>query len=149
MKPLFLWPLRLLLGGLFVWAGLLKLADPNQFALEIANYRLLPQAAPLLAAAIPSTELLLGLGLLALPERWRRASALGLLFLLLLFTAAVTQAVLRGIDVSCGCFGGRSDTVSWLTVGRDLLLLAAAGLAALPDRRAGKAAPGLLPPPGC
>jgi len=45
--------------------------------------------------------------------------------LLLAFNAFLAQALLRGIDLRCGCFGG-DEPASWWTVGRDLLMLAAA-----------------------
>jgi putative oxidoreductase len=47
--------------------------------------------------------------------------------LLVVFTLAVTQAVVRGINVDCGCFGGAaSGPVTGWTIARDVGLLAAA-----------------------
>jgi uncharacterized membrane protein YphA (DoxX/SURF4 family) len=119
--------LRVALGALFVYAGVLKLPDPTGFATEITNYRFLPELAPWLAATVPSIEIALGLTLIFAPKLWRRAAALAAGGLLAVFTIAVTQVVARGINVSCGCFGGNSGPVTLLTVGRDLALLAAAG----------------------
>ena len=118
--------LRLLLGGLFIYAGVLKLPDPTGFATEITNYRFMPELAPFIAATVPTIEIVLGLVLIAAPVRWRRASALSLFGLIAAFTVAVGQVVARGINVSCGCFGGNSGPITLLTVGRDLLLLGAA-----------------------
>jgi hypothetical protein len=42
------------------------------------------------------------------------------------FTVAVAQVTVRGINVSCGCFGGDSGPITIATVARDLGLLAAA-----------------------
>jgi hypothetical protein len=59
---------------------------------------------------------------------------------MLVFTAAVTSAVVRGINISCGCFGAGSSPVTLATVARDVILLAASlGLLALaqaPDKGA-------------
>ena len=52
--------MRLGLGGLFVYAGVAKLGDPTQFAIEIGNYRLLEGMAPYLAVILPSIEIVLG-----------------------------------------------------------------------------------------
>jgi uncharacterized membrane protein YphA (DoxX/SURF4 family) len=125
-RELFDWALRLGLGGLFIVAGVLKLRDPTEFAIEVTNYRLFPLLAPWLAVTLPPVEIVLGCALVFLPRDWRRASALAMAALLVAFTVAVTQAVGRGINVDCGCFGGGSGPVTWLTVARDLALLAAA-----------------------
>jgi putative oxidoreductase len=117
---------RIGLGILFVVAGAAKVRAPSAFAIEIVNYRFLPELAPYLAVALPPLEILTGLTLVAAPAVWRRAAAVCATGLLLMFTVAVTSAVARGMDISCGCFGGASESVTWLTVLRDLLLLAAA-----------------------
>jgi putative oxidoreductase len=121
--------LRLGLGALFVVAGALKWRDPSGFAQEIANYRLLPDLAVSLAIVLPGIEVLAGAALLAGPLPWRRAGAGAIMVITAAFTVAVFSAVVRGLDISCGCFGAGSGRVSWLTVARNLALLAsAAGL---------------------
>jgi len=117
--------LRFCLGGLFVYTGVIKLADPTAFALEIHNYQLFPALAPLLAAALPAVELAIGAALLAGTRPWLRAGALASAALMAVFTVAVGSAVARGINISCGCFGAGSGPVTPLTVARDVLLLAA------------------------
>jgi uncharacterized membrane protein YphA (DoxX/SURF4 family) len=121
--------LRMGLGALFLVAGGLKLRDPVGFATEISNYHLLPAAAPWLAATLPAVELVVGLTLLIGTRTWLRAAALCTIGLMAVFTVAVTQVVARGINVSCGCFGGGdSGPVTLATVARDVVLLAAAVL---------------------
>jgi uncharacterized membrane protein YphA (DoxX/SURF4 family) len=120
-----LWSVRVALAGLFVYAGATKIIDPNAFALEIARYELLPELANYAAAALPATELVLGLGMLALPVTWRRSAALGALVLLLAFTFAAASAIVRGLDIECGCFGSGSSPITWLTLLRDLALVGA------------------------
>jgi hypothetical protein len=118
------WLLRIGLGAVLAYAGVLKLLEPAAFAEDIQNYRLLPDAwAGPLALGLPVLELVIAVGLL-LPSHVSGAGLLsGLLFTT--FALAMTQAKLRGIDLECGCFGGTSR-VSWLTVALDLGL---AGLA--------------------
>ena len=118
--------MRLGLGGLFVLAGVLKLAQPTAFATEIVNYRFLPELAPYLAATLPAIEIALGVALVAAPVQWRRAAALAMAGMLAVFTVAVGQVVARGINIDCGCFGGGSGPVTAWTVFRDIALLGAA-----------------------
>lgn len=120
------WILRFALGALLAYAGAVKLGHPADFATEIANYHLVPSLAPWLAVTLPGIELTLGLALAFAPREWLRSAALAAAGLLAVFTVAVTQVVARGINVSCGCFGGASGPVTVATVGRDLALLAAA-----------------------
>jgi uncharacterized membrane protein YphA (DoxX/SURF4 family) len=129
--------LRVALGGLFVWAGFTKLGDPARFATDIANYRMFPSLAPLMAVTFPPIEIVLGLALVAAPRLWRRAAALAVAALMALFTVAVAQAVARGINVDCGCFGGSvSGPVTIWTVARDVALTLAAAALAVVERSA-------------
>jgi putative oxidoreductase len=132
--------LRLGLGALFLLAGALKWRDPAGFAQEIANYHLFPGLAPYLAVVLPAVEITAGLALLAAPLSWRRAAAAALVLVTATFTVAVVSAVVRGLDISCGCFGAGSGRVTWLTVVRNLTLLGAAGWLAWAWGRAERAA---------
>jgi uncharacterized membrane protein YphA (DoxX/SURF4 family) len=131
MKAAFALVLRLVVAGLLVVAGALKLRAPVAFATEIANYQLLPAVAPYLAATLPVAELVVGLTLLAAPAAWRRAAALGALALFAAFTVAVASAYFRRINIDCGCFGTGGGSITALTLARNLaLMLAAAALLA-------------------
>jgi hypothetical protein len=131
------WILRLGLGGLFIVTGLLKLRDPLGFATAIANYQLFPALAGLLAVTLPTIEIVVGVAVVAAPPRWRCGAAVAIGLLLLLFTAAATFALGKGIDISCGCFGSdRGGRIGPLTLLRDLgLVLAAGAVIALELRR--------------
>jgi len=126
--------LRLALGALLVLAGVLKLRDPTAFATEIANYQLLPGGAALLAAVLPSIEVVVGTGLIVLPRAWRRAAAGAALTLFVMFTGAVASAYFRRINIDCGCFGTGGGPISALTLLRNLTLIAAAALLLRLDR---------------
>jgi putative oxidoreductase len=135
MKRAIGWALRLGLGGLFLVTGALKLRDPPAFATAVANYQLWPQLAGLLAASLPATEVVVGLSLLVLPRPWRRAAAVAAALMMVVFTIAAGSAVVRHIDISCGCFGAESGRIDVLTIARDLALLAGAvGLVVLEAR---------------
>lgn len=115
---------RLLLGALYLWSGAAKVRDLHAFAEEVANYQLLPGGlVPWFAATLPGIELLVGA--LLVMGVWTRASALLASALLGVFVVALTQALARGINLRCGCFGG-SDVATWGTVLRDVVLLAPA-----------------------
>ena len=134
MKRLVLLVLRVGLGGLFILAGALKVGDPAAFATSIANYRLWPALAPYLAAALPATEIFCGLVLILAPSLWRRAAALAIGGLSIVFLIGAISALARGIDVACGCFGGAEESISSWTVVRDLGLIATAAILVRFDR---------------
>jgi len=99
--------LELLLGGFFVYAGALKAWDPAAFAADVSNYRILgPVLSGMMAVYLPWLELLAGGALLA--RRARTAALWIVLGLSLCFCAALGSALLRGLDISCGCLGGGS-----------------------------------------
>ncbi len=128
MKDRILATTRIALGGLFVYAAFAKIPDMAAFAGEIANYRAFPApAVPLLGSWVVGLELFAGLALLV--GIAARGAALVVSGLLVVFVAALSQALLRGIDLRCGCFG-EAELASWWTVARDLAMLAG-GLAVL------------------
>lgn len=116
--------LRLLFGGIFIYAGWMKARDPGLFLLDIRSFDLLPDPyAAWLAMGLPWLEILAGLAVCTGVGR-----AGGLLVLngcLAVFLAAIFWAVYRGIDVQCGCFGSSAGSSDWVSlIVRDFLLLA-------------------------
>ncbi len=100
--------MRLLLGGIFVWASLYKILDPAVFAGVIANYQLLPDALVNgFAVTLPWLELLLGCFLIF--GVWLPGAVVLINLLLLVFLGALLFNVARGLDIHCGCF--TSDTI--------------------------------------
>lgn len=113
---------RLILGGLFLYAGWLKAADVTGFARDVAGYQLLPYALNyLVAATLPYVEILAGL--LLVLGRNVRGAALLLAVLTLIFVGALASAVWRGLNIDCGCFGSAGATPPWLALLRDGILL--------------------------
>ncbi|MGW8188564.1 MAG: MauE/DoxX family redox-associated membrane protein [Desulfobacterales bacterium] len=123
------WPvlgLRIFLGGVFVWAGWVKIDDPQGFAAIIGNYQLLP--GPLvnpLAVLLPWLEVLCGV--LLVTGAWVDGSLLIVNALMVVFMAALVSTWIRGIDVDCGCFSVETteNGADYLTdILRDAVLLA-------------------------
>jgi putative oxidoreductase len=119
----FLLASRLIVGVIFVAAGVLKLNSPLALADSIASFQLLPaKLINLLALALPPLEIVLG-ALLVIGWKLRPVS-FGTLTLCAIFFVALSQALFRGIEVDCGCFGGGAPSVwkTWMSLGRDVLL---------------------------
>jgi uncharacterized membrane protein YphA (DoxX/SURF4 family) len=115
---------RLVLGGIFIYASLNKIAHPVEFAKIIANYAILPDFLVTLSALVlPWVEMVAGLCLVV--GLWPRSSALLLSLLLLLFMAALGINALRGVSLSCGCFSTTAADTEKATILilRDLLIL--------------------------
>ena len=105
----------------FGYAAITKFFDMRTFAEEVANYQILPASAVSPAAAsVVGVETLAAL-LLLVGLRVRAAAGVSLA-LLLVFIAALTQALTRQIDLRCGCFGG-VEPATWFTVWRDAAFL--------------------------
>ena len=116
---------RLLLGGVFVWAGAVKALDVLAFAGQVAAYQLLPYAWNYaVAATLPYVELLAG-ALLLMNLKARPATLL-LAALNALFIVVLASVLARGLNIDCGCFGPDAGTTPLQALGRDLLLLALA-----------------------
>ena len=122
LKEIVLALLRVGLGALFAWEALTKIPNMELFAEETANYRLLPAAlVPAFTVCLLGVEILAG-GLLVAGLAVRAAAAMtGLM--LVAFIVALSQALLRGINLQCGCFGG-TELATWGTVARDVVMLA-------------------------
>jgi uncharacterized membrane protein YphA (DoxX/SURF4 family) len=118
--------LRYLLGFIFIYAAIEKIAVPEEFAKAIMNYRILPlPTVNMMAIVIPWVELLAGLGLIAGVSI--RSNALLILSMLLVFFVAIAIALIRGLDISCGCFGTASvSKVGWARLGEDAAMIVGA-----------------------
>jgi len=113
---------RLVLGGLFIYAGVVKVLDPLDFAQNIRNYRLVGQSLSFIAAIVlPWLEILAGVALAA--GSWKRASALIISGLLVFFILLTLVTIARGLDVDCGCFGALSRKSGFGVILEDLGML--------------------------
>lgn len=120
-RRLVIWIGRLVLGGIFMYAGYSKLFYPNrnfwpwlflkfsinmnisQFAAQVDAFKLLPPGGvQFVAHTLPFTEIILGLLVLL---GWRlRIWAPLLTAIMLGFFSVVLRAYLLHMDINCGCF---------------------------------------------
>ncbi len=117
--------LDFVIGGIFIYAGVLKAIEPVRFASDIENYHIVPWPLGVgLAFYLPWLEIFCGLALVA--RRLYPGAVTILIALNLLFIGATLAAKLRGIDVSCGCFGSASNNLGFTShLALDLAILAA------------------------
>jgi putative oxidoreductase len=95
--------LRLLLGLTFLFACIDKMSDPTGFARAIANYKLVSGSLTILVATVlPWIEFLCALAVLS--GFYFRGGSMLLFLMLCAFTLAVLTGLIRGLDISCGCF---------------------------------------------
>jgi uncharacterized membrane protein YphA (DoxX/SURF4 family) len=122
--PLIVSLLRVALGAVFIVASLDKIQNPEAFATNIANYRILPYIfINGIAIVLPWLEVLTGAVLVL--GVWTKASTVIVSGLLLAFSIAISQALARGLDISCGCFTTNpvAERMSWWTLIWDLIWL--------------------------
>lgn len=95
--------LRLLLGGLFIYASWDKILHPAAFAQIIANYQILPsQLVSPAAVILPWIEALCGLALIT--GLFARGAVVIVTALMTIFIGALLFNLARGLDINCGCF---------------------------------------------
>jgi len=96
---------RLILGGVLLAAGLLKVTHPAKSAMAVRAYEVLPVTfANFLGYALPWIEV--GIALLLILGVAVKPAALSGGLLMFLFIVAIAQAWARGLTIDCGCFGG-------------------------------------------
>ena len=126
---------RIVLGGIFAYAGYAKIFLPNQllwplfalkfsisvnlsnFATQVESYKLLsPAGVTFVSHTLPFAEIILGLLLVI---GWRlRIWATIVTFIMLGFFTVVTRAYLLHMDINCGCFA-TPEPLTIKTVFRD------------------------------
>lgn len=131
---------RLVVGGVWIVAGALKLPDPAASVRAVRAYDLLPETVvPTVGHLLPVVEVVVGLCLvLGLLVRFS-----GVLSVLLFaaFVVGIASAWHRGLQIDCGCFGGggyaegATDDYPWEIARDSALLVASAWLAWRPRTR--------------
>ena len=117
--------LDFVLAGIFIYAGALKAIDPVQFASDIDNFKILPWPVSVaLGFYLPWLEIFCAL---ALVFRFLYRGAVSILMVLIVtFTLATIAAKVRGLDITCGCFGHVSQNWSFPShLATNLAILAA------------------------
>jgi uncharacterized membrane protein YphA (DoxX/SURF4 family) len=142
LRRAIIWIGRLILGGIFVYAGYSKLFLPNfipwplfalrfslstnlsNFAVQVESYKLLSAGGvSFVAHTLPFAEVILGLLLLI---GWQLRIWASLITLIMLgFLGVVSRAYLLHMNINCGCFA-TPEPLTGMTVVRDGALVALA-----------------------
>src|SRR6266480_3589266 len=102
----------LVVGGIFIYAGVIKALDPVQFANDIDNYKTLPWFVSVrMAFYLPWLEIFCGLAVIF--RFLYRGGLSTLTALISVFIGATIAAKMRGLDITCGCFGHASKNWSF------------------------------------
>ena len=120
---------RLLLGAIWIWASLSKLAHPLRFVQAVRAYEMTPEwLSQAIGYGLPVLEFCLGVVLVVGVTVRIAAATSGAL--LIVFLIGVLSAWGRGLSIDCGCFGGGGQVANpsyLLDALRDLGLLVVAG----------------------
>ena len=96
---------RLVVGGVWIYAGAIKLPDPDESVNAVRAYELLPgDTAVTVGHLLPILEVVVG-AMLVLGVLVRGAAAVSAL-LFVAFIVGIVSVWARGIEIDCGCFGG-------------------------------------------
>ncbi len=126
---------RLLVGGVWLVAGWVKVSDPAASVRAVRAYQILPEAAvPAVGHGLPVLEMCIGL--LLIIGLSQRLAAFGSVLLFAAFIVGISAAWARGLQIECGCFGGggaggadAADKYPW-EIARDVGLLVLSALLA-------------------
>jgi putative oxidoreductase len=96
--------IRAALSMVFVWAGVAKLSAPEYTHMAVFQYQIASwELSEWIAAYLPWLELFVGIGLWI--PRLRLGAAVISSCLNVVFLAAIVSAIIRELDITCGCFG--------------------------------------------
>jgi prepilin-type N-terminal cleavage/methylation domain-containing protein/prepilin-type processing-associated H-X9-DG protein len=92
------------------------LLNPYRLDASVLDYRLVPAwLAVVVAAVLPFFQLSTAISLLAVPQLRRTAAAVSVV-MFTVFVVAQALVLLRGMEISCGCFGDDTSKVGWKTI---------------------------------
>ena len=95
---------RIIVGGIFFYAGFLKINDLQSFELSIRNYQILNDPlVSILAITLPPLEIILGISILI--KFLYQGALLIACITMSVFIASLLSLIARGIDINCGCLG--------------------------------------------
>jgi putative oxidoreductase len=133
-RSIILWSLRIGLAGLYLFAAVPKILDPWSFARAIHNFRILPDAViPLLSVWLPAFEAVAAVAVAT--GILYRGGLLALSAMSAAFALGIFSAMVRGLDIDCGCFGSAASSRASLghlalnvaSLAAGIILLAARG----------------------
>ncbi len=114
--------IRLILAFIFILSSIEKLKDPYAFALSVDAYQIFPDwIINLSALLIPWFELFIGFGLIF--KYKLKANLIFYIFLMFSFTILVIIAMIKGLDIECGCYGESSSKVGVTKLLENILIM--------------------------
>ena len=113
--------IRIIISFVFIYAGAEKISNPDDFALSISNYRLLPTSTlNFFSITLPWIEIVTGI-LLLFGISVKENSAI-ILTMLSVFTIAIIISLFRGLSIDCGCFG-KGTQIGLFKLGENFLMI--------------------------
>lgn len=118
---------KIFVGALFIFSGLIKLNDPLGFSYKLEEYfevfhlGFLSSFAVFFSITLCALEVILGLFLLA--GYFAKKVLWGLLFLIIFFTFLTFYSAFFDVVKTCGCFGDAIPLTPWQSFSKDLVLL--------------------------
>ena len=98
------WVISIILGGLFILAGIIKIVSPSEFESSLHVYKIIPTwSIWWIATILPWFEMILGAGIVF--PKYRVSSSYGIIGLNIAFMLVLIIVWVKGIQISCGCFG--------------------------------------------
>jgi putative oxidoreductase len=163
-RRIIIWIGRIVLGGIFIYAGYSKLFAPNlmfqsfftikfsllsnlsNFGQQVRSYKLLSEnGVSLVSHFLPPVEIVLGLLLLI---GWRLRLWASLVSLIMIgFLTVVTRAYVLGLQIDCGCFGKPEPLTGWTIIRDGLFLLLALAMTVFAFQEARQPHPWTAPTP--
>jgi len=114
--------IRLILAFLFILSALQKFKSLETFALSVDAYQIFPAfLVNLITIIIPWLELFIGTGLLF--KYKLQSNLISYLFMMISFTILVFIAMIKGLDIDCGCFGESSTKVGVQKVAENMIIV--------------------------
>lgn len=105
---------RLILGGVLLAAGALKVGHLQKSAMAVRAYEVLPiSIANLIGYSLPWIEIAIAIFLIL--GVFVKQSALAGGALMFVFILGISQAAIRGLSIDCGCFGGGGQVAAGKT----------------------------------
>jgi uncharacterized membrane protein YphA (DoxX/SURF4 family) len=96
---------RLVLGGVLIAAGALKIGNPTDSVVAVKAYQLLPESIAVpVGYALPMLEIVVGV--LLVVGLLTRVAAVVAGLLMFAFVFGIAWAWANGLRIDCGCFGG-------------------------------------------
>lgn len=120
---------RVSLAVPFIWACIHKIANPADFALQVATYQILPLClVNFQAIALPWVELVSAL--LLIVGFWTRPAALVTVGMNIMFIVAIAMALSADLHLQCGCFAsqGAGEEMNMSLIVRDAVFILVAAL---------------------